>query len=401
MPDMNINNEISNMENTGLSIRMNACVAFITTLLLSIALVACDEWFDDDDGDDDVAGDVVADRLDTPWEMALAPDGRMFFTQRPGAVSVMEGNNTRVWLALDSVVEEVGESGLLGITLDPQFAQNGYVYIGYTYAASKGPLKLVNKLVRYKENASTKEPMFDKVLMDGIEGNYIHNSGPLEFGPDGMLYWAMGERYVPALSQDMAVLNGKILRMTRDGAVPSDNPFPGSYIYSLGHRNPQGLAFHPETHELWSTEHGPSEEQGCCRDEINRIMPGKNYGWPIITGSQQQAGLESPVYHSGDTTTWAPTGGIFLTQGPWKGSLLFTGLRGQALYRAVFNSSDKTKIDAVERYLYRKFGRLRNVLEGSDGRLYIAVSNQDGRGDPSSSDDRIIVMTQQAVSRTR
>jgi glucose/arabinose dehydrogenase len=191
----------------------------------------------------------------------------------------------------------------------------------------------------------------------------------------------------------MGSLNGKILRMTRDGAIPSDNPIPSSYVYSLGHRNPQGIAFQPGTNQLWSTEHGPSEDQGCCMDEVNRIMPGKNYGWPIIRGSQQQAGLETPAYHSGDTTTWAPTGGAFITQGEWAGSMLFTGLRGKALYRVVFNATDVSKIDYVERRLYNIYGRLRNVIEGPDGKIYIAVSNQDGRGKPSANDDKIIVIT--------
>jgi glucose/arabinose dehydrogenase len=293
-------------------------------------LLSCDKWFGDDDDFNNFYGDVYADHLDTPWELEFAPDGRLFFTQRPGIVSVIEDGDSKVWLKLDSVIAEIGESGLLGITLHPDFEQNGYVYIGYTYAASKYPLKLVNKLVRYMEDAATKTPMFDRVIMDGIEGNYVHNSGPVEFGPDGKLFWAMGERFSPDLAQDMGVLSGKILRMNDDGSLPSDNPFPGSYIYSLGHRNPQGLVFHPETGALWSTEQGPSEEQGCCHDEINLIKPGANYGWPIIRGSQAQAGLETPVYHSGDTTTWAPAGGIFIKQGDWKGSLVFTGLRGQA-----------------------------------------------------------------------
>jgi glucose/arabinose dehydrogenase len=134
-------------------------------------------------------------------------------------------------------------------------------------------------------------------------------------------------------------------------------------------------------------------------DEINLIMSGKNYGWPAIRGSQQQAGMETPAYYSGDTTTWAPTGGIFVTQGDWKGSMLFTGLRGQALYRVVFNEADASKIDTVERYLHKAFGRLRNVAEGADGRIYIAVSNQDGRGDPLTIDDRIVVMTQAELRR--
>lgn len=374
----------------------------VAVFAICITLVSCEEWFGDDDDDHDrVRGEVVADHLDTPWELAFAPDGRLFFTQRPGVVSVIENGNNKVWLELDSVALEVGESGLLGITLHPDFSQNGYVYMGYTYAESKAPLKLVNKLVRYREDQATKTPVFDKVLLDNIPGNYVHNIGPLEFGPDGKLYLTIGEIFLPELAQDMSSLNGKILRMNDDGTIPDDNPFPDSYIYSLGHRNPQGLAFNPETGALWSTEHGPSEEQGCCNDEINLIKAGANYGWPLIRGSQTQSGLETPIQHSGDTATWAPTGGIFVTQGDWAGSFVFTGLRGQALYRAVFDSSDPTKIQSVERYLHKKYGRLRNVVERSDGKLLVAVSNQDGRGDPTSDDDRIIALSQEEIVRSK
>ncbi|MBT1706088.1 PQQ-dependent sugar dehydrogenase [Chryseosolibacter indicus] len=367
---------------------------FVCTLLIT----ACEEWFDDDEEDGDgIALGIrnFATGLDTPWEMVFAPDGRLFVTQRPGSIAVIDkSGKKKQWLALDSV-QEIGESGLFGIELDPEFERNRYVYFAYTYAESKAPLVLVNKVVRYRDNNGT--GVFDKVLLDGVPGNYLHNVGALEFGPDGMLYITSGETFKPELAQDMSSLNGKILRMTRDGDVPADNPFPGSYIYSLGHRNPQGLAFQPSTGSLWSTEHGPSEEQGCCMDEVNLIKAGANYGWPLIMGKQQQAGLETPVYYSGDTTTWAPTGGVFVRQGEWQGSLLFTGLRGEALYRAVFNASDPSKIDTVERYLYQKLGRLRNVTEGPDGRIYIAVSNQDGRGDPLSIDDRIVVLTQKQL----
>lgn len=368
---------------------------------LVISLVSCEEWFGDDDDDPHLRADIIADRLDTPWELAFSPDGRLFFSQRPGVIDVVDNGNVKVWAKLDSVVAEIGESGLLGLALHPEFAQNGYVYFAYTYAETKSPLKLVNKIVRYREDPSTKSPLFDKVIIDGIPGNYLHNVGALEFGPDGKLYATVGEIFSPDLAQDPSSLNGKILRINDDGTVPADNPTTGSYVYSMGHRNPQGLAFHPETHQLWSTEHGPSEEQGCCMDEINLIEPLKNYGWPIIRGSQTQAGLETPAYHSGDTTTWAPTGGVFITQGEWKGSLVFTGLRGQALYRAVFSSSDPAKIENVERFLYQKFGRLRNVLEGPDGKIYIAVSNQDGRGDPSGDDDRILAITQDEIRRMK
>jgi glucose/arabinose dehydrogenase len=366
---------------------------------LTIGFSGCDDWFEDDDHDGPShVGKNFAENLDTPWEMVFDPEGNLFVTQRPGTIAHINKNgDVSLWLELDSVVEEVGESGLFGIALDPQYDQNHYLYFGYTYAAEMSPLRLVNKIVRYTNHGGT--PMFDKVLLDGIRGNHLHNVGAFEFGPDDMLYVTVGEVFEPELAQDMSSLNGKILRMTRDGEVPADNPFSGSYIYSLGHRNPQGIAFQPGTNSLWSTEHGPSEQQGCCMDEINNIMPGKNYGWPLIRGGQQQAGLETPVYYSGDTTTWAPTGGFFVTQGEWKGSMLFTGLRGQALYRVVFDGDDASQIDTVERYLYHTFGRLRNVAEGPDGRIYLAVSNQDGRGDPLTQDDRIVVMTQDEIRK--
>jgi glucose/arabinose dehydrogenase len=369
-------------------------------LVLALTMTSCEDWLNDDDDDNDNGGkfsEVITDDIATPWEMTFAPDGRLFFTQRKGIVNVVENGTTKDWLKLDSVVQEVGESGLFGIALHPQFSQNGYVYIVYTYAASKSPLVLVNKVVRYRENPASKTPTFDRVILDGVDGNYLHNMGALEFGPDGMLYATSGEHYEPELSQDPTSLNGKILRMTDDGSVPADNPTPGSLVYSMGHRNPQGIAFHPDTKQLWSTEHGPSVEQGCCNDEINMIQAGKNYGWPRIRGSQQQAGMESPKFHSGDTVTWAPTGGIFVSQGEWKNSMLFTGLRGQALYRVVFDASDPTRITGVERYLYQMFGRLRNVAESPDGMIYIAVSNRDGRGNPTANDDRILSFTQEEI----
>lgn len=356
-----------------------------------------DDNNNDNDSPENGPGETFATNLDTPWEMTFAPDGRMFITQRPGVVAVVEGGETRTWLELDSTAVEVGESGLTGFAIHPNFTQNGYVYVAYTYALSKMPLQLVNKIVRYREDASTKQPVWDKVILDNSPSNYVHTVARLKFGPDGMLYVSVGDNFKSENAQDLNVLNGKILRMTDDGAVPADNPRPGSLIYSYGHRNPQGLAFQPGTDMLWATEHGPSVEQGCCMDEINMIKPNANYGWPIIRGNQQQAGLETPVYYSGDTTTWAPTGAVFVTQGEWEGSLLFTGLRGEALFRAVFDPDDPTKIQTVERYFHKTFGRLRSVTEGPDGMIYLAVSNQDGRGTANHDVDRVLVFTQQAI----
>jgi glucose/arabinose dehydrogenase len=368
--------------------------ALLSIVLVSLLTFSCDE--DDDGGafpgNRDLKVTTVARDLDTPWEIAFAPDGRMFFTERPGVVRVTQNGQTSAWLKLDSVATEIGESGLTGIAIDPDFANNGYVYVAFTYAQSKSPLVLVNKIVRYKENPQTKVPAFDKTLIDGIPGNYLHNVGPLKFGPDGKLYATVGEIFKPELAQDPNSLNGKILRMNPDGTVPSDNPTAGSYVYSLGHRNPQGLAFQPETGRIYATEHGPSEEQGCCQDEINLIEAGKNYGWPLITGSKTQAGLEAPIYYSGDTATWAPAGATFVTNGAWKGSMVFTGLRGQALYRAILDPNDPKKVTEVKRYFYQEYGRLRDVTEGPDGKLYLSVSNQDGRGKPDDDDDRILAI---------
>ncbi|HEX6226323.1 MAG TPA: PQQ-dependent sugar dehydrogenase, partial [Chryseolinea sp.] len=129
---------------------------------LLVSLMSCEEWFGDDDDDDPrFRGDMIADHLDTPWEMAFASDGRLFFSQRPGVIDVVENGEVKVWAKLDSVVEEIGESGLLGLALHPEFAQNRYVYFAYTYAESKSPLKLVNKIVRYRDEPSTKSPVFD------------------------------------------------------------------------------------------------------------------------------------------------------------------------------------------------------------------------------------------------
>lgn len=333
--------------------------------------------------------------LNTPWQIAFMPDGRMLVTERGGFVRVIENSrlNPQPYLNLrDSVVTE-GETGLTGIAVDPDFSQNHYIYVGYTYEKSKNPIVFRNKMVRYKENPTTKKPIFDKIILDGIEGYVMHNTGPIKFGPDGKIYWPAGERYIPEYAQDMTKLNGKILRLNRDGTIPMDNPFPNSYIYTLGHRNSQGIDWQPVTNHLYNTEHGPSETQGCCMDEINLIEAGNNYGWPVIRGMQHKTGMVTPVVYSGDTTTWAPAGAAFIRSGKWTGSFVFGGLRGEALYRAVFNASDPRKIDTVETYFKGELGRIRTVELGPDGIIYIATNNRDGKGVArTAEDDRILIL---------
>lgn len=338
------------------------------------------------------AVEVVASGLRTPWAVDFAPDGRIFVTERPGRIRIVKERKllAEPWLVLD--VTETGEGGLLGLALDPEFTKNRFVYVAYTYRASNG--RLQNRLVRLRDDAAGGKGLADKVLIDGVAGNNNHNGGRVKFGPDGKLYWTMGDAQETATSQDLGSLNGKILRLNPDGTFPPDNPFPRSPVYSYGHRNPQGLAWQPGTKRLYATEHGPSGFLlGCCRDELNYVEAGKNYGWPILTGDETGEGMVPPVLQSGNRTTWAPAGAAFVTAGPWAGSLVFTGLRGQALYRVRLDPGDPRKAIQFEQLFEGRFGRLRDVAEGPDGALYLLTSNRDGRGWPESQDDRLLRIT--------
>lgn len=326
--------------------------------------------------------------LNTPWAIDFAPDGRIFLTERPGRIRVVERGQLRAepWVTLD--VAASGEAGLMGLAIDPQFSQNRFVYVAYSYRTAISPLR--NRLVRLRDDAKTGSGMVDKILIDDVPGANNHDGGRVKFGPDGKLYWTIGDAQTTRYAQNLKSLNGKFLRLNSDGTIPADNPFPNSYIYSYGHRNPQGLAWQPRTGRLYSTEHGPSGFQGCCLDELNLIEPGKNYGWPEIRGDESKDGMMTPIIHSGRSETWAPGGATFVSQGLWAGSLVFTGLRGQTLYRVILDPNDPRKVEKLERHFDRQFGRLRDVVEGPDKALYLLTSNHDGRGRPSADDDRVI-----------
>ena len=330
--------------------------------------------------------EVVATGLEAPWELAFAPDGRIFLTERPGRLRVIEGGRLRPEPLLELDVAETAEAGLLGLALDPAFAENGFLYLYYTYADDRGRLR--NRVSRFRERDGAVGE--EQVLLEDIPGAGIHDGGRIAFGPDGRLYVTTGDATAPALAQDRGSLAGKVLRLNADGTVPQDNPFPGSPVYSYGHRNPQGLAWHPDSGELYATEHGPA-----AHDEVNRIRPGENYGWPEVHGIARDPRFVDPVAESGNTT-WAPSGATFSTSDAfpqWRGSLLFAGLRGEALFRLEVTPGGEV-VAGPEWLLFREFGRLRTVVQAPDGTLYLLTSNR-SRGQPDPQDDRVLRLVPQ------
>ena len=324
--------------------------------------------------------EVVAEGLNVPWEMVIAEDGRIFFTERPG--QIREIRNGKVMeeplLSLPAPFISKGEGGLLGLALDPEFKTNNYMYTYHTYEDNGQTKNRVLRLVVEKNQAR-----IDKVILDGIVGDTNHNGGRIKIGPDGMLYITAGDRYKPDLAQDKTSMGGKIFRIHTDGSIPEDNPIKGSPVYSYGHRNPQGLAWHPETGDLYSSEHGQS-----AHDELNLIEAGKNYGWPIIEGDETEEGMQSPVAQSA-TETWAPSGMTFVSKGIWKNQLLVANLRGMQVLKVEFDQSGK-QVKGIESLFKEKYGRIRNIIEAPDGSLYMMTNNRDGRGKPTEKDDRII-----------
>jgi glucose/arabinose dehydrogenase len=332
--------------------------------------------------------EIVASGLEIPWSIAFSPDGRLYFTERPGRVNVIRDGEVHTLLTLDVAAKPSQEGGLLGIELDSQFPENGFVYLYYTYRDEGG--QRWNRLSRFQERGN--QLADETILLDNIPAGDFHNGGRIKFGPEGKLYTTTGETFRGELAQDLDSLGGKILRINPDGSIPDDNPFPSSLIYSYGNRNPQGLAWHPETGGLYSTEHGPSGESlRFAHDEINLIEPGNNYGWPHVVGDGDDPQYVNPLYHTG-TTTWAPSGATFYDGSrypQWRNKLFIATLRGKHL-RVVTLTPDHTGVESTTPLYEGTLGRIRDVAQGPDGYLYLCTSNRDGRGDPSDEDDLIV-----------
>ena len=321
--------------------------------------------------------ETVAKDLEAPWSIDFTSDGDIFFTERPGRVRMIEGSRLLDEPLLE-LAEGDGEGGLLGIALDPNYNSNRFVYVYYTNE------DLTNQVSRYRYNG--RRLVEESIIIDGIPGARTHNGGRIGFGPDGNLYIATGDAEEPRSAQDENSLAGKILRVKPNGNIPIDNPRADSPVYSIGHRNVQGLAWDEEA-RLYATEHGAQ-----ALDKINLIRPGANYGWPIHEGDigdeePQVENYMNPVLSSGQVT-WAPSGATFYTDdslpSEWQDKLLFAGLRSQGLWRLDIDSLELQKL------LDESYGRLRDVQQGPDGYLYILTSNRDGRGQPDSADDRIL-----------
>ena len=323
--------------------------------------------------------DTVATGLEIPWEIAFLPDGQALVTERPGRVRLLDrrGRLRRAPVARVRV-SAVGEGGLLGLAIDPAFRANRRVYLYFTTAAGM-------RLERHR--LAGRRLVREASLIDGMRAGRIHDSGRIAFGPDRRLYVSTGDAGDGALAQQPGSLNGRLLALT-----PGQYRGPGHAVpevVATGLRNSQGFDWQPGTGTIVATDHGPSGFDGPeGYDEVNRIVPGGNYGWPLAIGDDTGGGrFIAPlrVYPA----PLAPSGATFVSRpgSRWTGDFLFAALRGERLQRLVLRDG---RVAREESLLTRRFGRLRTVVEGPRGCLYVLTSNRDGRGRPTAADDRIL-----------
>lgn len=327
---------------------------------------------------------TVVQGLRIPWEIRFLPDGRLLITEREGRVVVADIDSGTVTAVGTIDVRARGEGGLMGLAIDPAFPDEPYIYVSYTHDGAGDAENRVSRFALTGATTATPSLGQETVLVEGIPGGQVHNGSRVAFGPDGSLWVTTGDAGDRESAQAPDSLAGKVLRMTRDGRPAPDNPYsdrpyPYSLIYTSGHRNPQGLAFHPDSGQAYVTEHGPSDN-----DEINRLESGGNYGWPIVSGAGNRPGFVDPLFTW--TPTIAPAGAVF-----YSGDLL-PALAGTLVFVTLKESDLRVlRSFAEEEILFdEEFGRLRAVAQGPDGALYLATSNHDGRGRPRPGDDRII-----------
>ncbi|MFY2153465.1 PQQ-dependent sugar dehydrogenase [Mammaliicoccus sciuri] len=308
--------------------------------------------------------ETVAQGLDTPWSIARSNDV-FYLSERPGKIIKIDGNKkTEQQVDLEKEVSTAAEAGLLGFVLAPDFKDSQEAYAYYTYE-DNGQF---NRIVKLKlENDTWKE---EEVLIDKIPSGQYHHGGRLKIGPDDKLYATTGDASDEQNAQDKDTLGGKILRINLDGSKPKDNPISNSYVYSYGHRNPQGIVWTPDG-QMYASEHGNQ-----ANDEINEIKEGHNYGWPVIEGNEENNNMETPIFTSGSDDTWAPSGIAFKD-----GIIYSAALRGEGIMKFDVEKDEMKKVAT-------KYGRIRDVYIVNND-LYFVSNNTDGRGNPSQNDDKM------------
>ena len=335
--------------------------------------------------------ETVVTGLEVPWSIAFTSPTRMLVTERPGRVRVVENGALRAAPLATVEVEATGETGLMGLALAPDYVASHLLYL--SYARGSGSSMRV-RVEQFRDEGTRIVPV--RVILDGLPASQFHAGCRLRFGPDGKLYVTTGDATERTLAQKMDSLAGKTLRLNADGSIPADNPFRGSPIYSLGHRNSQGLDWQPGSGLQFQTEHGPSGFDGPGGgDEVNIVEAGKNYGWPVIHHKAGRAGLVSPLLEF--TPAIAPSGASFVHGGALPklaGSFVFAALRGEKLVLVRFDASDSRRVAAVEDLFAGEYGRFREVMRGPDGALYVSTSNRDGRGRVRAGDDRILRLSE-------
>jgi len=332
----------------------------------------------------------VVSGLEVPWAIAFLPGGDMLVTERPGRLRlVKDGALQPAPVMTVSSPRRAGEGGLLGLALHPQFAKNRWFYIYQTYEKDEGK---ANRVVRYRLTEDARSATVDRVILDDVAGHTFHDGGRLRFGPDGMLYVGTGDAGEPQRSRDRSSPNGKVLRLTPDGEIPADNPFPGSPVWLSGLRNTQGFDW-LDGSTLLVADHGPSGEFGRRgHDELNAARKGDDLGWPTIFGCETAEGMVAPMM------SWAqavPPGGVGVYRSggirAWRGSVLMGTLGSRHLHRFVL---DGDRVQSHEVYFRgdppRGLGRLREVIVGPDDELYVTTSNCDGRGTCPATKDEIV-----------
>lgn len=345
----------------------------------------------DSNGKYSIKVEPFVEGLYVPWSIVFTGPDRMLVNERSGFIRVIQNGILRhVPLYTFTDVSTGNEEGLMGLALDPDYLSNRFIYVSYAY---KSGSEMYVKVERYKDEGNTVSK--DITIIDKLPASRFHCGCRLRFGPDKKLYITAGDATDREYAQDLKKMNGKLLRVNSDGSIPADNPFPGSPVWTLGHRNSQGIDWYPGTDVMWETEHGPSGFDGPGGgDEVNIIVKGMNYGWPIVHHRAHQDGMVDPLLEF--TPAVAPASGMFYKSNvipEFTNNFFFGCLVGEGIIRVIVDPNDHTKALSWEKMPEIKYGRIRDIAEGPDGAIYFATSNKDGRGKPAPGYDKIYRIT--------